>query len=1055
MYVEELSESLKDELTQLYSRKALDFVFQNEVRKSKRYGTKFSLMLIDLDDFSLINNLAGHREGDRLLYEFAQYLKKTLRESDLIFRIGGDEFLVILPHTEIKNAKAAGERILRGLRSLGKSSQKISASIGIVEVPTHGTEWQMVYFRLDHALFKAKKQGKGTIYAISEEDHVIPVIPAPLFVGRKAEKAQVLTKLQDPNVKIIAISGTVGVGKTRLADEIIKHEQNSIVAKTKAGGGINSIPFYPFKNIYISVRQTYFLHYKEAFEALDELEKAVLSIIEPERSYTLLNVDRYKFYDTFQKFLTNLAHSTRVIIFIDDLHWADSDSIELLYYLSHSENPAIKFFVTYRKEEFQSKPVENFYTHCSRERLIHEIPLENLTDFETFELVEAILQAKCDAKIKEFIYKKTGGNPFFVEELIKELYRNGAIEFKDGTWIFVSENQAQKFFIPETVENAIKQKLKNFEGNKILEFAACLGNEFNVKTLETVLGERTAEIYDVLDKLIKNRIILEKQPDVFTFKEDIAREIVLSNISDAKKKFIHQHILESLEKVANKLKISYTALSNHAILAENKDKILEYSLKAGRELKSIFALSEAVKHYKAYIQHETDPERKKEAFYEYLDVLIALGEFNKALGEIREFANTQPLDPELLFRFADIYSKVGNIEESLKLIDKAISEDKKPKFLLKKAWILIFAGNYDEASELLNELKEMENSLQDEEKATLYNHFGLLLTDTGNYPEAERYFLMALNIRENEQDKRGIANVCLNLGNLHANLEDLDKALECYEKAYEIYNLIGDKRGILGSLNNKSEIYRKKREYDLAIEGLKEAIRIASQIGDIPSKVTAMINLASLFTEIDEIAEAEKWLKDARETHETQQIPIAGLKAFLYNSLFKLHACSSKRKEEALQYRQFLENYFTTPDGTYSQVELLLDYTDSLICLKDYEKALSFLKTYENMITQEIKTPSLRIRYLFQKAICCFHLNDRESQKEAFKQLGTIKRMLTRKFEKILYFEQLANYFRYVNRNKGIEKVLEIMSNLMEMEGDFSDQVKIKKLKEKLLRGEV
>ena len=125
----------------------------------------FGIMFIDLDDFKKVNDSLGHEMGDQLLIQFADRLKKKLREGDIICRFGGDEFLVLIKN--IRGKKALVEVVnrlqdaLRRPYQLGEESVVVTSSIGIAMFPHDGTDAKTLLSCADQALYEAKEQGEG------------------------------------------------------------------------------------------------------------------------------------------------------------------------------------------------------------------------------------------------------------------------------------------------------------------------------------------------------------------------------------------------------------------------------------------------------------------------------------------------------------------------------------------------------------------------------------------------------------------------------------------------------------------------------------------------------------------------------------------------------------------------------------------------------------------------------------------------------------------------------------------------------------------------------
>jgi diguanylate cyclase (GGDEF)-like protein len=165
--VEQLhSAATTDELTGLFNRRALEERLASEISRSLRHQLHTSVLLLDLDRFKVVNDTMGHAAGDRLLVQVGHELRKQCRALDVVGRLGGDEFLVILPMTKPSEARVFVARVQAALREIEKTNPEFGActlSMGIAESPHHGTTVSSVLAAADNALYRAKRGGRNTV----------------------------------------------------------------------------------------------------------------------------------------------------------------------------------------------------------------------------------------------------------------------------------------------------------------------------------------------------------------------------------------------------------------------------------------------------------------------------------------------------------------------------------------------------------------------------------------------------------------------------------------------------------------------------------------------------------------------------------------------------------------------------------------------------------------------------------------------------------------------------------------------------------------------------
>jgi len=162
-----LDQSTKDPLTGLANRGAILGELQSRFDLSRRHGRPLSVVMCDLDFFKQINDTHGHGAGDLVLSSFGELVRQNLRGTDLAGRIGGEEFLLVLPETEMEGAMFLAERLRAALegthQALPNATLTVTCSLGVAERNAGDRDGGMLLGRADGALYQAKSQGRNRV----------------------------------------------------------------------------------------------------------------------------------------------------------------------------------------------------------------------------------------------------------------------------------------------------------------------------------------------------------------------------------------------------------------------------------------------------------------------------------------------------------------------------------------------------------------------------------------------------------------------------------------------------------------------------------------------------------------------------------------------------------------------------------------------------------------------------------------------------------------------------------------------------------------------------
>lgn len=155
-----LAAAYTDPLTGLHNRRKFNEFYSQEYKRAKRYNQPFSVIMMDIDDFKSINDTFGHNVGDLVIKFVAGVIRNKIRESDLAFRWGGEEFLMILPNTSVFQAAQFTERIRMEIEEHVFESFKVTISSGISYF-SKSLEPEQIIKKADDALYESKRQGKN------------------------------------------------------------------------------------------------------------------------------------------------------------------------------------------------------------------------------------------------------------------------------------------------------------------------------------------------------------------------------------------------------------------------------------------------------------------------------------------------------------------------------------------------------------------------------------------------------------------------------------------------------------------------------------------------------------------------------------------------------------------------------------------------------------------------------------------------------------------------------------------------------------------------------
>lgn len=595
-----------------------------------------------------------------------------------------------------------------------------------------------------HRFVAAKKQ--------PQKIHRLHGLRAEL-IGRKAEMAQLseaVENLSRGKGSVFSIIGTAGTGKSRLIEEF-KASLNLDSIQWREGNAFayaQNIPYFPLidlisKAIHIDESDSPDTVREKLESSIDALlgEKenivpyigSLYSLDYPEISEVSPEFWKSELQKAMLKVLAALARRAPTVVCLEDLHWADPSSLELVHFLLSEIRHSVLFLCVYRPI------ISLFPTHQIEAMAIphQELHLRDLSLSEAQNMVESLLMTDTVPKeLQHFMRNKVEGNPFYLEEAVNSLIESNILIPENGNWKI--NGPLAETEISATIQGVITARVDRLEleSKRILQEASVIGRSFYYEILK-----RISETRDNIDRslsglerfnLIKTKSI---EPHLeYIFKHALTQEVVYNGLLKKERREIHERIARVIEELfTDRLPEFYETLAFHFKGGKSVHKAIKYLMKSGEKSLRRYALDESNQYY-------------QEAF----DLL------------------TQRMD-------------------------NTSNKDKKLLVFLLVEWALVFyyQGNFKRINNLFDAHEALAETIGDDENVGMfYAWLGFALYFRGRAQDAYDYLQKALRMGENIRCESvvGYANTWLSF--VCANLGLFDEGIQYGERAKKIAEAI-------------------------------------------------------------------------------------------------------------------------------------------------------------------------------------------------------------------------------------------------------------------------
>ena len=394
------------------------------------------------------------------------------------------------------------------------------------------------------------------------------------FVGRDDQLSRLRAAVAGER-GLVAISGDAGIGKTRLLGELARGEH--------ADGALVLYGRCPEEAV---------APYQAFAEALRPLGNPLDAPGAGDAAAA-----RLRLFDAVADALA--AAPQRVLLALDDLHWADRPSLLLLAHLLRDPRPsALVVVATYRETELgRGHPLAHALADLRRDRLVERVPLGGLDGDAASDLIEGWVGAEATAGVVGALLDETGGNPFFIEEVLRHLLESGALVVEHGRWHLA--RPVRELGVPESLREVIGRRLDRLgdEAIEVLETAAAIGPEFELAVLERACSVERDAVLDGLERAADANLIRAADPASWSFSHALIRDALLAELSGLRRARLHARVAEALAELG----ADPGQLARHGIEAVAlvvADRAADWAQAAGDAALAALAYEEAADHYR-------------------------------------------------------------------------------------------------------------------------------------------------------------------------------------------------------------------------------------------------------------------------------------------------------------------------------------------------------------------------------------------------------------------------------------------------------------------------
>ncbi len=704
---------------------------------------------------------------------------------------------------------------------------------------------------------------------------------------------------------LVLVAGEAGIGKTRLVGELSRRAgaRGALCLQGRCLFREGSLPYHPFVEAAGRLIASLGLHDPQAFEGyVRERLPALAGRLPILRSFlhvgtqesAALIADKEHLLDGISALFLAFARERPMVVHVDDLHWADEASLDLLLYLARNCRSSQGLIVgTYRPEELTREsaaehPLGRMLGRMSAGDHYHEVELSRLGAGETAEMVRSALGgAALDAAFLNLLHAETAGNPFYVIETLKLLAEDGTLRRGESDrWTLAQA--VERVTIPGRVHDVVTRRIGRLAAadREVLEIAACEGMVFRSDVIASSLNVRRIQVLGALQRAEKEHRLIHAERDSYTFDHPLIREVLYEEIIPELRREYHGLIGAFLAGNRRGRPGEAGAIAYQHLEAGQEEEALPFLLEAGKRARHLYANAEALSHLdraETILGRLVDACRRSRApltaervqqslrlFKERGRLHQRLGDHDRAMSDFLAMQRAatdgglRDRQAHALSLMADLYASMGEYEQAFDRARQAhdLALEAGDKHSLSSALrvmgaVRFYRGEYDEALAAHNRSIELQKEIDDlAGYAENLNKVGNIHLFRGDRDKAEAVYAAALTLARQSANRLAEAEALNNLGVLFYYGGEADVALEHFEQCLALKREIGDRRSLARSLNNVALVFEMRGELEGALSTHLESLALLRDISDQGSIISGLNNLANVYEKMGRYGEA-------------------------------------------------------------------------------------------------------------------------------------------------------------------------------------------------------